>query len=276
MSEPESPSTTAIPRAGAPGYLRIATEEAFATRALFDLYRKLLASRTLDDPGFASLWGFYLGSQSPRATGIIERIQDLGERRLRDMDETGIDVQILSLTSPGVQVFDAATAGAVARDANDELAAAIARHPDRFSRARRRRAAGRRGRREGDRARRAAAGAQGSDPQLAHAGRVSRSPEVLADLRGLRGARRTRLPAPEHPIEGDDRALRRGRARRRHLRFRRRDRAAPASDHRRLACSTASPDFGSSSAIAARRCRSGSSGSTTCIARRSRPGVIRS
>ena len=132
MSEPKTPKMEAIPRGGAPGYLRIATEEAFASSGLFDLYRKLLASRTLDDPGFASLWGFYLGSRSPRATAIIERIQDLGERRLGDMDETGIDMQILSLTSPGVQVLDAATAGAVARDANDQLAAAIASHPDRY------------------------------------------------------------------------------------------------------------------------------------------------
>jgi 2,3-dihydroxybenzoate decarboxylase len=125
--------TAAIPRAGAPGYLRIATEEAFATRAMLDLYRKLLASKSLDDPGFTSLWGFYLGSPSPRATAIIERLQDLGERRLADMDDTGIDVQILSLTGPGVQVFDAATANAVAHDSNDELAAAIARYPQRYA-----------------------------------------------------------------------------------------------------------------------------------------------
>jgi hypothetical protein len=85
----------AIPRAGAPGYLRIATEEAFATRSMLDLYRKLLAGKSLDDPGFTSLWGFYLGSPSPRATAIIERLQDLDDRRIADMDDTGIDVQIL-------------------------------------------------------------------------------------------------------------------------------------------------------------------------------------
>src|SRR5262245_48700467 len=123
----------AIPRAGAPGYLRIATEEAFATRGMLDLYRKLLASKSLDDPGFVSLWGFYLGSPSPRATAIIERLQDLDERRIADMDDTGIDIQILSLTGPGVQVFDAATANSVARESNDELAAAIARHPTRYA-----------------------------------------------------------------------------------------------------------------------------------------------
>jgi 5-carboxyvanillate decarboxylase len=132
MSEHETASAT-IPSGGAPGYLRIATEEAFAPRAMLDRYRRLLASGTLDDPGFESLWGFYLGSQSPRATAIIERLQDLGERRLGDMAESGIDLQIVSLTSPGVQVFDPATGTAIARDANDELAAAIAAHPDRYA-----------------------------------------------------------------------------------------------------------------------------------------------
>src|SRR5579872_4562766 len=96
-----------------PGHLRIATEEAWATREMLDLYRRGLAEGTIDDPGFKSLWGFYLGSPSPRATAVIERLQDLGERRLEDMASSGIDKQILSLTSPGVQVFDAATAIAI-------------------------------------------------------------------------------------------------------------------------------------------------------------------
>jgi 2,3-dihydroxybenzoate decarboxylase len=132
MSPQSQSSPIAIPRGGAPGYLRIATEEAFAPPAMFDGYRKLLA-RGGDDPGFESLWGFYLGSPSPRATAVIERLQDLGDRRIADMDNTGIDLQILSLTSPGVQVFDADRANDLARDSNDELAAAIARHPDRFA-----------------------------------------------------------------------------------------------------------------------------------------------
>jgi 5-carboxyvanillate decarboxylase len=115
------------------GYLRIATEEAFATVEQFDLYRKILENKTLDDPGFTSLWGFYLQSPSERARGIIERLGILDERRVKDMDATGIDQQILSLTSPGVQVFDAATAVSVARSSNDQLAAAIARFPTRYA-----------------------------------------------------------------------------------------------------------------------------------------------
>jgi 5-carboxyvanillate decarboxylase len=114
-----------------PDYLRIATEEAFAPPELIARYRKLLEDG-YDDPGFRSLWGFYSGA-SPRATALAERIQDLGERRLRDMDDTGIAMQILSLTAPGVQVFDAPEATALARSFNDQLADAIRKHPDRFS-----------------------------------------------------------------------------------------------------------------------------------------------
>ena len=114
-------------------YKRIATEEAFATPELLTLYRKLLASGTLDDPGFNSLWGFYLNSPSDRARAIIEKLQFLDQRRVQDMDATGIDMQVLSLTGPGVQIFDSPTAVAVARSSNDELAAAVAKHPTRFA-----------------------------------------------------------------------------------------------------------------------------------------------
>ena len=114
-------------------YIRIATEEAFATTEIFERYRRLLASGWHDDPGFVSLFGFYLGNTSPRITPIIERMQDLGARRMRDMDDTGIARQILSLTAPGVQIFDADTAVALARSTNDEVAEAIRAHPDRFA-----------------------------------------------------------------------------------------------------------------------------------------------
>jgi 2,3-dihydroxybenzoate decarboxylase len=100
---------------------------------MFRMYRKLVDARSLDDPGFQSLWGFYLLSRSERATGVIERLQEIGERRIADMDSAGIDRQILSLTSPGVQVFDAATATALAKSSNDQLSEAIRRYPQRFS-----------------------------------------------------------------------------------------------------------------------------------------------
>ena len=42
-------------------------------------------------------------------------------------------MQIVSLTAPGLQIFDAGTAVSLAVDYNDELAAALGAHPDRFA-----------------------------------------------------------------------------------------------------------------------------------------------
>lgn len=64
---------------------------------------------------------------------LIDQLCDLGERRIADMDAAGIDVQVLSLTAPGVEQLDVADAVALARDANDQLADAVRRHPDRFA-----------------------------------------------------------------------------------------------------------------------------------------------
>jgi len=114
-------------------YLRIATEEAWASKELYDAYRRVLKDRSYQDAGFESLWNFYLNNPSPRPTSILARLTDMGEGRLRDMDETGIDKQILLLTSPGVQVFDAPLAVALARSSNDQLAEAIRNHRTRYA-----------------------------------------------------------------------------------------------------------------------------------------------
>jgi 2,3-dihydroxybenzoate decarboxylase len=88
----------------------------------------MAANKTIDDPGFVALWN-RLGSRGP----LVERLGDIGERRIADMDASGIDMQILSLTSPGVQVFDAATASSLAMETNEQLAEAIRRYPTRFA-----------------------------------------------------------------------------------------------------------------------------------------------
>ena len=114
------------------GYLRIAAEEAFATREQVDAFLRMIRDGTADK-GMRSLWGFYGQSPSERATQILERLLDLGERRIADMDATGIDKAILALTSPGVQpLLDIEEAKGIATRANDALAAACAKYPDRY------------------------------------------------------------------------------------------------------------------------------------------------
>jgi 5-carboxyvanillate decarboxylase len=118
------------------GYLtpvRIATEEAWAPAELLARYRKLLEEKSASwDPGFHSLWGFFLGA-TPRAAQLVQRIQDLGAQRLADMDASGIAKQIVFLTAPGVQVFDAATAVALSSDLNDRLLGETRKHPQRYA-----------------------------------------------------------------------------------------------------------------------------------------------
>jgi len=62
---------------------------------------------------------------------IADRLLDLAEDRLALMDETGLDVQVLSLTTPALHDLGPESVD-MARRANDALAAAIARHPTRF------------------------------------------------------------------------------------------------------------------------------------------------
>jgi 5-carboxyvanillate decarboxylase len=113
-------------------YKRIATEEAFCPKEMFRIWQGVLDGPD-PDPGFVSLIGFYMASQAERPRHIMACLSDLGEQRLRHMDEAGIDRQVIALTSPGVQVMAADDAAAFAKVANDELAEACRNHPDRYS-----------------------------------------------------------------------------------------------------------------------------------------------
>jgi predicted TIM-barrel fold metal-dependent hydrolase len=68
----------------------------------------------------------------PIGDALLNKLCDTGEQRLESMDAAGIDVQVLSLTSPGVEQFDPAVGTPLARKCNDQLAEVIQSHPDRF------------------------------------------------------------------------------------------------------------------------------------------------
>jgi predicted TIM-barrel fold metal-dependent hydrolase len=75
----------------------------------------------------------YSGPRGISAHTPARQLDDLGEIRLRDMDAAGIDVQVISHMQPGTQIFDAETAVAMARKANDALYVATRAHPARFA-----------------------------------------------------------------------------------------------------------------------------------------------
>jgi len=65
-------------------------------------------------------------------TATENKLADLSDYRLGLMDDAGVDYAVVSLTSPGAEQFPPEVAKRVARDANDFLAAAIKKHPDRL------------------------------------------------------------------------------------------------------------------------------------------------
>ena len=97
----------------------ITLEEHFATPGFFDGPGRELKNRAEQVGG--------------RYANLVERLCDVGARRLAEMDAAGIDMQVLSLNAPGVEQLDAAEAIALARDANDYLHDAVKTYPARFA-----------------------------------------------------------------------------------------------------------------------------------------------
>lgn len=65
---------------------------------------------------------------------FIETLCDLGDKRIQAMNKAGLDVQVLSFSSPGIDEFDPdhAAASSMATQLNDLLFETIQKHPDRF------------------------------------------------------------------------------------------------------------------------------------------------
>ena len=98
----------------------VALEEYFAFPDVFEAWRS--ADTRAQGPSLASF-----------AQGAIgDRLLDFGTARLAAMDAAGIDVQVLSLTTPGVQGLSASEAGSLAGESNDLLASVVRSRPDRF------------------------------------------------------------------------------------------------------------------------------------------------
>jgi len=74
-----------------------------------------------------------LRNSGPHGAKICDLLQEVGDKRVAEMDAAGIDVQVLSHGAPSVQRLDAETSVWMARGANDRLAGAIKLHPHRFA-----------------------------------------------------------------------------------------------------------------------------------------------
>ena len=85
------------------------------------------------DPGAISRRGFRPRKAPANGPNPLELLPDIGERRLKSMDEAGITVQVLSNSGPGPDLVPGPDGVAMAREMNDHLATAVARHPDRLA-----------------------------------------------------------------------------------------------------------------------------------------------
>ena len=101
----------------------VAIEEHFTVPAL---------TRGIDQAAI-SRRGFRPRTLPPKGPNPLELLPEIGERRLQSMDEAGITMQVLSGTGPGPDLVPGPEGVAMSREINDHLAAAVARHPDRFA-----------------------------------------------------------------------------------------------------------------------------------------------
>ena len=107
-------------------FRRIATEEAFTTPEQYSAMMAIADNSNWDDLDL----GLWRGR--PSQGGMNHRLALEGDR-LAIMDEHGVDMHVLSLTSPGVQMFAPDVANGVAQTANDRLAEHIRKYPGRFA-----------------------------------------------------------------------------------------------------------------------------------------------
>jgi len=111
---------------------RIATEEAFSIPEIAAGLRDVARSPTISQD-LILVQRIYDAKSDDVQARLLPRLLDLEKERLQDMDKNGVDMHLLSLTAPGVQMFDADTATELAALANDKLAAVIKKHPTRFA-----------------------------------------------------------------------------------------------------------------------------------------------
>lgn len=75
----------------------------------------------------------FAGRNASRSSDLMDRLYDVGTLRLKEMDEAGVDIQVLSHGAPSTQRLDAETGPKVAKQANDNLHATIQANPSRFA-----------------------------------------------------------------------------------------------------------------------------------------------
>ncbi|MGF7168730.1 2,3-dihydroxybenzoate decarboxylase/5-carboxyvanillate decarboxylase [Sphingobium xanthum] len=114
---------------------KIATEEAWSIPEVAAELREVSRgpSQSLDKLLVGGIYDAPADASGYSAMNFLDGLLDIEEKRLPEMDALGVDMHLLSLTAPGVQMFDADTATELAALANDRLAEICRKRPDRFA-----------------------------------------------------------------------------------------------------------------------------------------------
>jgi uncharacterized protein len=86
-----------------------------------------------DDPttGLRKLW-YNPSIGQPFVDVLLDKLLDLGAKRLEKMDQCEIDIAVLSLSAPGIEQFDPQVGTELAYQSNNALSEVIKQYPDRF------------------------------------------------------------------------------------------------------------------------------------------------
>lgn len=117
---------------------KIALEEHFSTEAHMSCLRSRTGYpriETIEDEKHNKVERILRSEVSAMVVSpkLIESLLDLGPGRISEMDEAGIDMQVLCTAGPSVEEFDVETGTAMAQEVNDEVARAIDSYPERFA-----------------------------------------------------------------------------------------------------------------------------------------------
>ena len=102
----------------------VALEEHFTAP---DLVKKYV------NPDAISARGFKPRRLPPGRVNPLELAPEMGERRLKSMDDAGVTVHVISNTGPGPDLVSGPDGVTLARALNDQLAAMCAKNPKRFA-----------------------------------------------------------------------------------------------------------------------------------------------
>ena len=117
---------------------KIAIEEHYLTKSFLDYFQSRkeypILESTIDEKGRKS-WQWWNSAEDYHLwvpMEVTNKLSDIGEGRLKEMDEAGIDMQVLSFNE-NIDRIDATDGTNLTKKINDDLSAAIKKYPDRFA-----------------------------------------------------------------------------------------------------------------------------------------------